>query len=74
VTVERLDGRRAARHLTKSWEWSSFRFSNGARINLYNFGNGYQVGTYQKADGSTEWFDKFIVRQNGYMKVPSNGV
>jgi predicted secreted hydrolase len=60
--------------LTKSWEWSSFRFSNGARVNLYNFANGYQVGTYQKADGSTEWFDKFVVRQNGYMKVPGNGI
>jgi predicted secreted hydrolase len=60
--------------LTKSWEWSSFRFSNGARVNLYNFFNGYQVGTYQHADGSTEWFDSFVVRQNGYMKVPSNGV
>ena len=60
--------------LTKSWEWSSFRFSNGARVNLYNFANGYQVGTYQKADGSTEWFGTFVVRQNGYMKVPSNGV
>src|SRR6266436_8070566 len=29
--------------LTKSWEWSSLRFSNGARVNLYNFANGYQV-------------------------------
>jgi predicted secreted hydrolase len=60
--------------LTKAWEWSSFRFSNGARVNLYNFANGYQVATYQRADGSTEWFDTFVVRQNGYMKVPSNGV
>jgi hypothetical protein len=60
--------------LTKAWEWSSFRFSNGARVNLYNFFNGYQVGTYQRADGSTEWFDNFVVRQNGYMKVPGDGV
>jgi predicted secreted hydrolase len=60
--------------LTKDWEWSSFRFSNGARVNTYNFANGYQVGTYQRADGATEWFDTFVVRQNGYMKVPSNGV
>jgi predicted secreted hydrolase len=60
--------------LTKSWEWTSFRFSNGARVNLYNFANGYQVGTYQRADGSTEWLDGFVVRQNGYMKVPDNGV
>jgi predicted secreted hydrolase len=60
--------------LTNSWEWSSLRFSNGARVNLYNFANGYQVGTYQTADGATEWFDSFVVRQNGYMKVPSNGI
>jgi hypothetical protein len=60
--------------LTKSWEWGSFRFNNGARLNLYNFANGYQVATYQKADGSTEWFDSFVIRQNGYMKVPDNGV
>ena len=60
--------------LTKDWEWSSIRFSNGARVNLYNFANGYQVGAYQRADGSTEWLDKFVVRQNGYMKVPSNGI
>jgi predicted secreted hydrolase len=60
--------------LTDAWEWSSIRFSNGARVNLYNFANGYQVGTYQRADGSTEWFDSFVVRQNGYMKVPSDGV
>ena len=26
--------------LTKSWEWSSLRFSNRARVNLYNFANG----------------------------------
>src|SRR6266851_2244382 len=25
--------------LTKSWEWTSLRFSNGARVNLYNFAN-----------------------------------
>jgi predicted secreted hydrolase len=40
--------------LTKAWEWSSFRFSNGARVNLYNFFNDYQVGMYQRADSSTE--------------------
>ena len=43
--------------LTKSWEWSSLRFSNGARVNLYNFANGYQVATYQKADGSSQSLD-----------------
>jgi hypothetical protein len=60
--------------LTKSWEWSSLRFSNGARVNLYNFANGYQVATYQKADGSTQWLDSFIVRQNGYLRTPERGV
>jgi predicted secreted hydrolase len=60
--------------LTKSWEWSSVRFANGARVNLYNFANGHQAGTYQKADGSTEWLDSFIVRQNGYLKTPKRGV
>jgi len=60
--------------LTKSWEWSSLRFSNGARVNLYNFANGYQVATYQKADGSTQWLDSFLVRQNGYLKTPKQRV
>ena len=60
--------------LTKSWEWSSLRFSNGARVNLYNFANGYQVATYQKADGSTQWLDSFVVRQNGYLRTPERGV
>jgi hypothetical protein len=60
--------------LTKSWEWSSLRFSNGARVNLYNFANGYQVATYQKADGSTQWLDSFLVRQNGYLRTPERAV
>jgi hypothetical protein len=60
--------------LTKSWEWSSLRFSNGARVNLYNFANGYQVATYQRADGSTQWLDSFLVRQNGYLRTPERGV
>jgi hypothetical protein len=60
--------------LTKSWEWSSVRFAHGARVNLYNFANGYQVATYQKADGSTQWLDSFLVRQNGYLRTPKRGV
>jgi CrtC N-terminal lipocalin domain/Lipocalin-like domain len=60
--------------LTNSWEWSSMRFSNGARLNLYNFANGYQVATYQKSDGSTQWLDSFVVRQNGYLKTPEKKV
>jgi hypothetical protein len=60
--------------LTNSWEWSSLRFSNGARVNLYNFANGYQVATYQKADGSTQWLDSFVLRQNGYLRTPEKGI
>jgi predicted secreted hydrolase len=36
---------------TSAWEWASFRFNNGARVNMYNFDGLHQVGTYQKADG-----------------------
>ena len=60
--------------LTKSWEWSSLRFSNGARVNLYNFANSYQVATYQRADGSTQWLDSFLIRQDGYLRTPAQGV
>jgi hypothetical protein len=56
--------------MTNTWEWGSFRFNNGARLNLYNFYNGYQVATYQKADGSLQWFDNFLVKQNGYARTP----
>ncbi len=55
--------------MTNAWEWGSLRFNNGARVNLYNFYNGYQVATYQKADGSLHWFDHFLVKQNGYAKT-----
>ena len=60
--------------ITQSWEWSSLRFTNGARVNLYNFASGYQVATYQKADGTLQWFDHFTVKQNGYLKTPKNNV
>jgi len=56
--------------LTYAWEWASWRFNNGARVNMYNF-DGHQVGTYQNAEGSTQWFDNFIVKQNGYAKTPN---
>jgi predicted secreted hydrolase len=56
---------------TEAWEWNSFRFDNGARLNLYNFANAYKVGTYQKADGSTQWLDDFIIKQNGYARAPN---
>lgn len=57
--------------MTDNGEWASFRFDNGARVNLYSFENAYKVGTYQKADGSLQWLDNFTVRQNGYDKAPS---
>jgi predicted secreted hydrolase len=60
--------------LTKSWEWSSLRFANGARVNLYNFPNGHQVGTYQTVQGRTQWFDNYVVKQNGYLKTRERGV
>ena len=56
---------------TQAWEWASFRFDNGARVNLYSFENAHKVGTYQKPDGSLQWLDNFTVRQNGYDKAPS---
>ena len=56
---------------TQAWEWASFRFDNGARVNLYSFENAHKVGTYQKADGSLQWIDNFTVKQNGYDKAPS---
>lgn len=58
--------------MTKSWEWTSFRFNDGDRLNTYNFGNGYQVCTFQKADGTTENYDKYLVVQNGYLRTPAN--
>ena len=56
---------------TYAWEWASFRFDNGARLNLYSFENGHKVGTYQKQDGSLQWIDNFTIRQNGYDKAPN---
>jgi hypothetical protein len=74
VTGQGWVDRQWGEFLTKSWEWSSLRFSNGARVNLYNFANSYQVATCQKADGSTQWLDSFLVRQNGYLRTPRQGV
>ena len=60
--------------VTKSWEWSSLRFNSGARVNLYSFANGHRAAAWQRPDGSTEWFDEFAVRQNGYLRTPERGV
>ena len=59
-------------YLTKSWEWTSFRFADGDRVNTYNFAGGYQVCTYQHNDGSCEHFDSFKVVQNGYARSSDN--
>ena len=48
-------------------EWGSFRFDNGARLNLYNF-DGHQMGAYLKTDGTLQYFDGFVVKQNGYAR------
>jgi len=56
---------------TMWWEWSSLRFTNGARVDLYSFCNDYKVGTYQDAGGSTpQWFDDFTLSQTSYIKTP----
>jgi hypothetical protein len=34
-------------------------------------GTAHLVGTYQKPDGSLQWFDDFTVKQNGYTKLPN---
>jgi hypothetical protein len=58
---------------TLSWEWASFRFSNGARLHLYNFFNGHQEALYLTSDGNLTYVDSFIVKQNGYVKSPQVG-
>ena len=50
-----------------AFEWASYRFDNGARLNLYNF-DGHQMGVYQKTDGTIQNFDGFVVKQNGYAR------
>ncbi|MDO5378272.1 MAG: lipocalin-like domain-containing protein [Clostridia bacterium] len=59
---------------TKSWEWTSFRFDDGDRVNTYHFGNGYKVITYQKPDGTTQSFDSFKVVPTGYAMTPQNKI
>lgn len=62
----------------KVWEWTSFRFDNGVRVNLHSFGNSlaggkaYLVGTCQKADGSLQYFNNLTVKQDEYAKNPDN--
>lgn len=58
--------------MTMAWEWTSFRFHDGDRLNTYNFGNGHQVCTFQTADGVTQSYDGFTVVQNGYLRTPKN--
>ncbi|MCC8150605.1 MAG: carotenoid 1,2-hydratase [Lachnospiraceae bacterium] len=58
--------------LTKTWEWTSFRFADGDRINGYNFAGGYQVLTYQKENGETSFYTDYKVIQNGYARAFDN--
>lgn len=58
---------------TLSWEWSSFRFANGARLHLYNFYNGHQEAVYLTADGKITYLESFVVKQNNYAKSPQIG-
>lgn len=58
---------------TKSWQWSSFRFADGDRVNLYSFANGYQVGAFQDRHGKAQYFDNFSVMPTGYTKT-GNGI
>lgn len=57
---------------TNTWEWTSFRFGDGDRLNTYNFAGGYQVCTYQTAEGITTNYPEFKVIQNGYLRTPMN--
>ena len=59
--------------MTREWEWSSFRFNNGARVHLYSFFNGLQEGLYLSSDGKVQHFDNVVVKQNGYAKSPKVG-
>lgn len=72
VTGEGWVDRQWGDFLTNAWEWTSFRFNDGDRVNTYNFPSGHQVCTYQKADGTTKSFDGFKVIQNGYLRTPKN--
>lgn len=56
------------------YEWTSFRFANGARLHLYNFYNGYQEAVYLSSDGKVHYFDGVTIRQNGYAKSPKLGI
>ncbi|WP_235809182.1 lipocalin-like domain-containing protein [Secundilactobacillus collinoides] len=58
--------------LTRNWEWTSFRFADGDRVNTYNFDSGYQVGLLQTSDGKNTPFNSFKVVQNSYAKSKNN--
>lgn len=59
---------------TLDWEWTSFRFDNGARLHLYSFYNGRQEGLYIDEHGNKSIFKDVVVRQNGYIKSPLTNV
>ena len=53
------------------WEWSCLLFDSGARADLYSFCNDYKVGSYQKDDGLTQWFDCFTLERHSYIPTPA---
>lgn len=73
VTGQGWVDRQWGNFLSESWEWTSFRFADGDRLNTYNFAAGHQVCTYQKSDGTTKSYPAFTVIQNGYVRTSTNG-
>lgn len=74
LTGEAYIDRQWGDFLSVVYEWTSFRFVNGARLHFYNFASGHQEGVYLTADGKVQYFDGVIVRQNGYAKSPNLGI
>lgn len=72
ITGEGWIDRQWGNFYSRHWEWTSFRFADGDRLNTYNFASGHQVCTYQKRSGETESYDSFTVIQNGYARTPNN--
>lgn len=72
VTGQGWVDRQWGEFMTSSWEWTSFRFADGDRLNTYNFGNGYQVCTFLDREGVTTSYPGFRVIQNGYLRTPAD--
>jgi len=55
----------SGRLLDQVVEWSSLRFSNGARVNLYNFSNGYQVPPIRKPTAPRNGWTRLLSARTG---------